>query len=478
MLGTPITRRTMLSSALSAIGAIGASNAAGAWTPQCPSGSISPPPSSLPASSSVPLGSIAASKGLKLGVGASYVTDADYGNGIYDPIDEQLIMREMPHYITPGNAFRFQQLCPDPPVNGQLSFTQQQYGITDTWWQANDITSIFKPQGFELWAHAMIWQESSPSWLAKLPTLSWQSSPQYKSNLNYMVQFISAAVKKMIQLSAGKASYFDTAALINEPIDYFNLVSGGATYTSGPFLPKGVPIATAAVADYITTALSKFVYYNRYWSQQLRLPRLDTKLLINFAGTENDQFGPIVRPAVLALVRKIKALGLKLDAVGLEAHLQPQMMKSPMNPDWATFSAFLAQLGKLGVDVYLTELDVFDYETSCNGQAGTTGASDDLTSLYYRTFLKAALASTAVKAVGLWDMSDRYSFYRYFDVSQWFGYDQIPRPKPANQWPNCPIMPASADSIACPRPVLFDDAYVAKSARQAVADALTAAPRR
>eukprot|EP01037_Dinobryon_pediforme_P023139 gene23139-24501_t len=306
MFREPMTRRRLLSSALSAIGAIGASDAAGAWTPQCPQGSIAPPPTSLPVNSSVPLGSLAASKGLKFGVGASYVTDSDYGNGIYDPIDEQLIMREMPHYITPGNAFRFQQLCPDPPVNGQLSFTQMEYGITDTWWQANDITSIFKSRGIELWAHAMIWQESSPSWLAKLPVLAWQSSSAYKSNLNYMGQFISASVKKMIQLSAGNPNYIDTVALINEPIDYFNLVAGGATYTSGPFLPRGVPIASSAVAGYITTALQKFVYYNQYWSQALRLPKLNSKILINFAGTENDQFGPIVRPAVLALVRKIK----------------------------------------------------------------------------------------------------------------------------------------------------------------------------
>ena len=154
------------------------------------------------------------------------------------------------------------------------------------------------------------------------------------------------------------------------------------------------------------------------------------------------------------------------------------MMNSPQAPDWTAFSTFLRQLGQLGVEIHVTELDVLDYETSCGGQPGTAAASDALTSLYYQTFLKAALAVPAVKSVALWDLSDRYSFYRYEDISQWFGYDQIPRPKPANRWPQCSTMPANAADIACPRPVLFDDAYVAKPARQAVADAFAAAPSR
>eukprot|EP01037_Dinobryon_pediforme_P019742 gene19742-20213_t len=473
------SRRRVLSLALAAIGSIGFSRAARGWTPQCPQGSIAPAPNSLPDRRGESLGSLATSAGLTFGVQASYVTNADYGNGIYDPIDQQLILREQPQFFAGGNAFRFQQLCPDrPDPNGPLKFTQKQYGVTDTWWQANDLTAIFKPHGVRARADALIWQESAPPWLATLPARGWETSRQFKSNLNYMTQFISATMKKIIQLSAGDPNYFYAISLINEPINYFNLVSGAATYTGGPFLPAGVPILTSGLAQYISTAFAKVDYYNRYWASALKLPATTAKLMINIPGTENDQFGAIVRPAAIDLVRKIKALGLKLDAVGLEAHLQPQMMNSPQAPDWTAFSTFLHQLGQLGVDIHITELDVLDYEISCAGQPGTAAGSDALTSLYYRTFLQAALAVPAVKSVALWDLSDRYSFYRYEDISQWFGYNQIARPKPANQWPQCATMPANAAAIACPRPVLFDDAYVAKSARQAVADAFAGAPNR
>ena len=89
------------------------------------------------------------------------------------------------------------------------------------------------------------------------------------------------------------------------------------------------------------------------------------------------------------------------------------------------------------------------------------------------------LSYPAVKAVTLWDLSDRYSFYRDSDVSTLYGYDAIPRPRPADTpWPNCPTLPANAQAIACPRPDAFDDQMVQKPARQSIAAALNAAPVR
>ena len=186
-----------------------------------------------------------------------------------------------------------------------------------------------------------------------------------------------------------------------------------------------------------------------------------------------------MRPALLSLLRKMQRAGLKLDAVGLECHLQPQMMHDPGNPDWTAFGAFIEAIGALGLEVHITELDVLDYATSCNGAAGSAKASDDLVGTYCETFLRKVLAYPHVTAVSFWDLSDRYSFYRYFDVASWYGYERIPRPKPAGTpWPACPALPADAASIACPRPTVFDDAMVPKPARERIAAALAAAPRR
>lgn len=246
----------------------------------------------------------------------------------------------------------------------------------------------------------------------------------------------------------------------------------------GPFQPAGIPSTQKGSAAYIWSAFSKVQSYNQYWAKQLGLAPTNAKLYINETGADTDQFGPIVRAGLLSVLREMKAAGIPIDGVGLECHLQPQMMYEAYNPDWSAFGAFLQAVQDLGLEVYITELDVLDYITSCNGAKGGSGDSDYITNLYYRTFLATALKYSCVKSVTLWDLSDRYTFYRSQDVSQWYGYDRIPRPKPANTWPNCPVMPASPSAIACPRPDVFDDQYLAKPARKALADAFASAPRR
>jgi endo-1,4-beta-xylanase len=258
---------------------------------------------------------------------------------------------------------------------------------------------------------------------------------------------------------------------VNEPTDIWTL-PGKMAYRGGFFCPPGVELDPATgVAAYI-----RDIYR---LAGRLRGPKGPDrpKLIINEAGAESDQGGTFARANLLKLLKMMQAEGLPLDGVGLEAHLQPQMMFDPLKPDWGPFGAFLDEVADLGLEIHLTELDVLDFVTSCNGRMGTSAESDRLVAHYFETFLTRALACRAVKSICLWDLSDRYSFYRAMNVDTWFGYDQLPRGSRPTDWPKCDAMPA-ATAVACPRADVYDDRYQAKPAREAIARALASAPSR
>lgn len=480
----PESRRRVLRALASTFAAAGfappMSGAARAFSAQCQPGTVPPEPTALPASNALPLGTAAQAANIAFGAQIAAPPDATYGTGLYDATYRNLILREKPRFVALGNAFKFGNLCPDNPAGGPLKFTNAKYSVSDTWWEANDTIAFFKPKGVRARADALVAQASAPAWLKPLPPPPnrWWTTPEFASNRAYLQQFMSAAMRKIIELSAGDPNYFDALLLVNESTDPFHLVDGGATYAGGPFQPGGIACTQATPATYIWDTFAAADRYNTYWSQKLGLPKTNARFLLNEAGADTDQYGPLVRQGLLSIVKAMRANNVRIDGIGLECHLQPQMMFDAYHPDWTAFGDFLAQVQSLGLEVHITELDVLDYETSCHGAAGGRGDSDYLTRLYYDSFLRKALSYTCVKSVCVWDLSDRYTFYRDLDESKWLAYDQIPRPKPAGAWPNCPTMPAQPGAIACARPDVFDDTYVAKPARQAMADAFLAAPRR
>jgi len=329
-------------------------------------------------------------------------------------------------------------------------------------------------------AHALIWQGQAPSWMPQIPTPvtgSWWTDPVFLSNCQYMKQYISAAMKQVIQLSAGDPNYFHSIFFVNEFVDPYTIAYNSVCYSGGPFQPAGVNCTQSVPANYMGQIFQYAAQYNTYWSQQLGLPKTNAKFGINETGAETDQFGALVQQGILSVVQAMKSFGVQLDAVGLECHLQPQMMNNPYEPDWTNFGNFIQQLGNLGVEVHLTELDVLDYENGCWGSAQRSIDSDNLTSAYYSSFLQKVLSYTAVKSVCFWDFSDRYSFYRTLDESTWFGYNSITNPKPTSNPPRCYIMPSAAN-VTCARADFYDDQMVAKIGRQSISNALSGAPTR
>jgi endo-1,4-beta-xylanase len=215
--------------------------------------------------------------------------------------------------------------------------------------------------------HCLIWNEWVPDWIKR-------------SSVDERRWFFDSYIDEVVARYSGKLQSWD---VVNEPFWPGHRAPGG--FRLGPWYD-------AFGTDYVRRAFE-------------RAAKVDpkTKLVLNEAQTErDDEVGLAVRRGLLKLVADLKHAGVKLDVVGLQGHLQPQYPHDP-----GRFDEFVHQLGDLGVDIYITEFDIYD---------GTfpddVAARDAAVARTAQQFLEPTLRHPAVKALIAWELADNYSFYR------------------------------------------------------------------
>jgi endo-1,4-beta-xylanase len=113
---------------------------------------------------------------------------------------------------------------------------------------------------------------------------------------------------------------------------------------------------------------------------------------------DNDDEGK-KRAAVLALLRRMKADKVPLDALGIQSHIHANSKDS--------FGKGVHELidgaKGLGLQVFITELDVNDDAVAATDMA----ERDKIIADVYRGYLTAALEGSEVKAVLTWGVSDK-----------------------------------------------------------------------
>lgn len=147
-------------------------------------------------------------------------------------------------------------------------------------------------------------------------------------------------------------------------------------------------------------------YGEAYIARALRRARQadpTAQLILNEAFCERrDDIGKVVRRSLLTLVKRLRDADVPLDAVGLQAHLQPQH-----GLDHDAYARFLADLAQEGVAIEITELDVDDSRIP-----GNATVRDAAVAAHYRAFLDAVTRLKAVRAITTWGLSDKYTWYR------------------------------------------------------------------
>lgn len=127
------------------------------------------------------------------------------------------------------------------------------------------------------------------------------------------------------------------------------------------------------------------------------------------------------------LIRWIKsAPDTPLDAVGLQFHIH----MDEEDPDWQQLDEYLADLSALGVDIYITELDV---KLPLALQDATAAEKEEAflkQAELYREVTNLALRHPAVKQINIWGWTDEVT-WKDRDEVIFFGKEEGYTPKPA-----------------------------------------------
>jgi endo-1,4-beta-xylanase len=291
------------------------------------------------------LGAIAARNGYLFGSAAAEVIDKD-------PAYRDLYVTQT-KIVTTDVALKMGRIAPQP---GPKHFET-----------ADRLLAFCDQNRIAMRGHCLIWNEWVPDWIKSMSTDERRA-------------FFDAYIDEVVARYAGRLQSWD---VVNEPFWPGHRAPGG--FRLGPWYD-------AFGTEYIRRAFARAAQTD---------PK--TKLVLNEAQTErDDEVGLAVRSGLLKLVADLKHAGVKLDVVGLQGHLQPQYPHDP-----ARFDEFLHQLAALGVDIYITEFDVYD---------GTfpddVTARDAAVAKTAQDFLQLTLRHPAVKALITWELADNYSFYR------------------------------------------------------------------
>ena len=283
------------------------------------------------------------------------------------------------HGLIAGPALAIRALEKDPAMQELIA---DQYGIlvpeNDLKWRAlrptrNDYDFAASDALFAfaakhkmlVRAHTLVWHNSVPDWLR---------DPANRSDAR---QLLVDHIRTVVGRFRGRVHSWD---VVNEAI----LPSDG--------LPNGLRKSfwyESVGPDYIELAF-----------RTAREADPHAKLTYNDYGVEYDSEEQTERRKnILALLRRLQDNKVPLDAVGIQSHIKAA---SPYTIGKG-LTDYLTAVRDMGLEVYLTEMDVNEDDVVSNDVA----KRDETVADTYRQFLDVALASPAVKLLLTWGVSDR-----------------------------------------------------------------------
>jgi endo-1,4-beta-xylanase len=260
------------------------------------------------------------------------------------------LIAEQCSIVVAENAMKWGPLSPAP---GKYDFHE-----------ADALMDFAAKNGQQVRGHNLIWHEQLPTWFP---------GPITKANARQaMIDHIQAEMQHF----AGRIQAWD---VVNEGINPKDGLPNGLRKT--PWLelvgPDYIDLAYRTAREADPKAL---LTYNDY---DIEYPDQEKK-----------------RDAVLAMVRRMKATGVPIDAVGVQSHL-----KADLAPPGKELQEFVREMAKMNLQVFVTELDVADRKVP-----GTARERDAVVAKVYRDYLTMMLAEPNVKAVLTWGITDRYTW--------------------------------------------------------------------
>jgi endo-1,4-beta-xylanase len=231
---------------------------------------------------------------------------------------------------------------------------------------ADEILAFANEHGQKVRGHNLCWHEALPEWFAATVT---------RDNAQ---QFLIQHIQTVAGRYAGKMHSWD---VVNEAID---------PASGRPDALRKSPWLDLIGPDYIELAF-----------HAAREADPSALLTYNDYGIENDSADSREkRGQVLMLVRRMKARGVPIDAVGVQSHLS---VTDP--PPGAGLQSFVRELRAMGLQVFVTELDINERKFE-----GTVAERDAAIARLYKSYVTMMVAEPNVSAVLTWGITDRYTW--------------------------------------------------------------------
>jgi endo-1,4-beta-xylanase len=244
----------------------------------------------------------------------------------------------------------------------ELRPTQNEYRFE----KADAIVDFARQNGIEVRGHTLAWYGALPPWTESIATRG-DAERELTDHIETVVSRYRGAIPSWDVINEPLVDWPESAASLRPSIWARRL---GADYIK-------LALETAASAD------------------------PDAKLVLNeydveFAG---PRFAAR-RKSLIQLLRSLRDRDVPLHAVGLQAHLFADRAI-----DRDGLQALLVEIKALKLDVWVTELDVIDYELP-----GKIGERDALVAGVASRFLEAVCEVVRPKAILTWGLSDRYTW--------------------------------------------------------------------
>jgi endo-1,4-beta-xylanase len=284
------------------------------------------------------------------------------------------LLAEQCSIVVPENCMKWHTLRP----------TADTYDFTD----ADNLVAFAEAHGIKVRGHNFVWHESIPEWFA--------ATVNKDNAQKFLVDHIHAVGGRY----KGKIHSWD---VVNEAIWVPDGRPDGLRTSSPWFQLLGPGYIDLAFRTARETDPAALLTYNEY-------------------GIENDSDeNEKKRVAVLALLRRMKADKVPLDALGIQSHIKAGGKDG--------FGKGLRELldgaKALGLQVFVTELDVNDDAVVTADIAGR----DKIVADVYRDYLTKVLQGPEVKAVLTWGVSDKNSWLNQGKVRK-LHPERLQRPLP------------------------------------------------
>ncbi len=299
-----------------------------------------------------------------------------------DPAFAALVRRQCA-VLTPENALKWNALRPSPNL---FDFTS-----------ADRVVALAREQQARVHGHCLVWHEAMPDWLA--PALT----PATGAAL------LSKHIRSVVGRYAGRVHSWD---VVNEAVERNDRRPDGL---------RASPWMQALGPGYIDMAF--------HLAHQA-----DPAARLAFAdyGLEYDNVSWMVekRRTMLQALRGLVKRGVPVHALALQGHLDASR---PTGFGDGLYR-FLREVADLGLEIYVTELDVNDQMLP-----GDIAHRDAVVAANYRAFLDVVLAEPAVRMINTWGLSDKHTSRATL----------FPRPDGA------PVRPLPFDRDMLPKPAAF-----------------------